>query len=115
MDTVKPYVDSITPPHLSGIFHVDEMMIHVRREKMEMGHYQWLWNVMDNSTKFWISSVVSQRREVTDARKVFQDTKSKTITPKAIIHDGLQSYNEAFNREYFTITILELRTFAVYP
>jgi transposase-like protein len=103
-DTVKPYVDSIIPPHLSGIFHVDEMMIHVRREKHEMGHYQWLWNVMDNSTKFWISSVVSQRREVSDARKVFQDTKSKTVTPKAIIHDGLQSYNEAFNREYFTNT-----------
>ena len=104
VDTVKPYVDSIIPPHLSGIYHVDEMMVHVRREKQEMGHYQWLWNVMDNSTKFWISSVVSQRREVQDARKVFQDTKSKTVTPKAIIHDGLQSYNEAFNREYFTNT-----------
>jgi transposase-like protein len=103
-DTVRPYVDSIIPPHLSGIFHVDEMMIHVRREKMEMGHYQWLWNVMDNTTKFWISSVVSQRREVEDARKVFQNTKSKTTRPKAIIHDGLQSYNEAFNREYFTNT-----------
>jgi transposase-like protein len=104
VDTVKPYLDAITLPHLSGIFHVDEMMIHVRHEKTEMGHYQWLWNVMDNSTKFWISSVVSQRREVEDARKVFQDTKSKTVTPKAIIHDGLQSYNEAFNREYFTNT-----------
>jgi transposase-like protein len=104
VDTVKPYVDLIIPPHLSGIFHVDEMMVHVRCEKMEMGHYQWLWNVMDNGTKFWISSVVSQRREVEDARKVFQDTKTKTSRPKAVIHDGLQSYNEAFNREYFTNT-----------
>jgi len=34
---VKPYVDSTIPPHLSGIYHVDEMMVHVRREKMEMG------------------------------------------------------------------------------
>src|SRR5688500_211180 len=78
VDTVKPYVDAITPPHLSGIHHVDEMLIHVRREKQEIGHYQWLWNVMDNGTKFWISSVVSQRREVIDARKVFQDAKLKT-------------------------------------
>lgn len=101
-DVVSPFVNSMIPPHLSGVFHVDEMMIHVRREKHDMGHYQWLWNVMDNSTKFWISGIVSQRREVTDARKVFQDTKSKTDRPKAIIHDGLQSYNEAFNREYFT-------------
>ena len=104
VDTVKPYVDAITPPHLSGIYHVDEMMVHVRREKQEIGHYQWLWNVMDNGTKFWISGIVSQRREVSDARAVFQDTKQKTVTPKAIIHDGLQSYNEAFNREYFTNT-----------
>jgi transposase-like protein len=101
-DVVSPFVNSLKPPHLSGIFHVDEMMIHCRRENMEIGHYQWLWNVMDNSTKFWISSVVSQRREVTDARRVFQDTKSKTNKPKAIIHDGLRSYDDAFNREYFT-------------
>jgi len=40
----------------------------------------------------------------------FQDTKSKTDRPKAIIHDGLQSCNEAFNRDTLLITILELRT-----
>ena len=39
---VKPYVDQIEAPHLSGIYHVDEMMVHVRKEKMEKGHYQWL-------------------------------------------------------------------------
>jgi transposase-like protein len=40
VDTVKPFVDSITPPHLSGVYHVDEMMVHVRREKHDFGHYQ---------------------------------------------------------------------------
>jgi transposase-like protein len=101
-DVVSPFVNSLEIPHLSGIYHVDEMMVHVRREKMEIGHYQWLWNVMDNTTKFWISGLVSQRREVLDARKVFQDVKLKTSKPKAIVHDGLHSYNEAFNKEYFT-------------
>jgi len=103
VDTVKPYVDSISPPHLSGVYHVDEMMVHVRREKLEVGHYQWLWNVMDNNTKFWISSVVSQRREVMDARRVYQDVKSKTTTPKAIIHDGLPSYDKAYQKEFYTL------------
>jgi putative transposase len=103
VDTVKPYVDSISPPHLSGIYHVDEMMIHVRREKHEIGHYQWLWNVMDNTTKFWISGLVSQRREVNDASSVFKDAKSKTSIPKAIIHDGLPSYDKAFQKEYYTL------------
>jgi transposase-like protein len=57
---------------------------------------------MDNTTRFWISSKISQRREIMDARKVFQDAKSKTPNPKAIIHDGLWTYNEAFQKEYYT-------------
>ncbi|MGH9975811.1 MAG: IS6 family transposase, partial [Nitrososphaeraceae archaeon] len=102
-EVVSPFVNGITPPHLSGIYHVDEMMIHVRREKMEVGHYQWLWNMMDNTTRFWISGIVSQRREIADARKVFQDAKTKTANVTAIIHDGLWSYDEAFQKEYFTL------------
>jgi putative transposase len=99
---VSPFVDSLTPPNLSGIYHVDEMVVNVRREEMAKGHYQWLWNLMDDTTRFWISSKISQRREVEDARAVFQDAKNKTLTPKAIIHDGLPSYDEAFQKEYFT-------------
>jgi len=99
---VSPFVDSLTPAHLGGIYHVDEMIVKVRREEMAKGHYQWLWNLMDDTTRFWISSKISQRREVEDARAVFQDAKSKTNTPKAIIHDGLPSYDEAFQKEYFT-------------
>ena len=79
------------------------MMIHVRRENHEIGHYQWLWNVIDNTTKFWISGMVSQRREVNDASSVFKDAKSKTRIPKAIIHDGLPSYDKAFQKEYYTL------------
>ena len=103
VDTVKPFVDSITPPHLSGVIHVDEMMMHVRREEHEKGHYQWLWNLIDDGTRFWISGIVSQRREIEDARRVYQDAKQKTGIPKAIIHDGLPSYNEAYQKEYFTL------------
>ena len=103
VDTVKPFVDSIIPPHLSGVVHVDEMLVHVRRERHEFGHYQWLWNLIDDGSKFWISSIVSQRREIADARRVYQDAKQKMGIPKAIIHDGLPSYNEAFQKEYFTL------------
>lgn len=99
---VTPFVDSLTPKDLSGVYHVDEMMVHVRKEENGKGHYQWLWNMMDNTTRFWISSKVSQRREVSDAIAVFQDAKRKTPTPLAIVHDGLQSYNDAYNAEYYT-------------
>jgi transposase-like protein len=99
---VTPFVDSLVPKDVSGVYHVDEMMVHVRKEHHEKGHYQWLWNMMDNTTRFWICSKVSQRREEADARAVFQDAKKKVPLPLAIVHDGLQSYNEAYAREYFS-------------
>ncbi|HEV8405559.1 MAG TPA: SWIM zinc finger family protein, partial [Nitrososphaera sp.] len=74
-DEVAPFVDSLTLPHASGIYHVDEMMVHVRKEQMDKGHYAWLWNLMDDTTRFWISSKISQRREIADAREVFQDAR----------------------------------------
>jgi putative transposase len=101
---VKPYVDSIEAPHLSGIYHVDEMMVHVRKEQNGAGHYQWLWNLMDNTTRFWICAKISQKREVADARAVFQE--AKKVAPKkpiALVHDGLRSYDEAFQKEFFTM------------
>jgi transposase-like protein len=79
------------------------MMIHAKRERMEVGHYQWLWNLMDDTTRFWISTMVSQRRETEDARKIFADSKKKTNHTKEIIHDGLRTYDEAFQKEYFTL------------
>jgi transposase-like protein len=101
---VKPYVDSIEAPHLSGVFHVDEMMVHVRKEEMEKGHYAWLWNLMDNTTRFWICAKISHGRGIDDARAVFQEAKKIAPNkPKAIIHDGLASYNEAFQKEFFTL------------
>jgi hypothetical protein len=47
--------------------------------------------------------MVSQRREAADARAVFGDSKKKTNHTKAIIHDGLKSYDEAFQKEFFTL------------
>ncbi len=103
-EVVTPFVDSLVPKEMSGVYHVDEMAVHVRKEKMlEKGHYQWLWNMMDNTTRFWISSKVSQRREIEDARAVFQDAKRKSLMPLAVVHDGLPAYRQAFYKEYFTM------------
>ncbi len=99
-EVVSPYVDQFKP-ELSGVYHVDEMAVHVRKEKTDKGHHQWLWNMMDNTTRFWITSKVSQRREVADARAVFKEAKTRSPLPNAIVHDGLQSYNEAFIKEYW--------------
>jgi transposase-like protein len=100
-EVVQPYADQIMPSDLSGVYHVDEMAVHVRKETNEKGHYQWLWNLMDNTTRFWISSKISKTRSIDDARAVFADGKNRSQRPMAIVHDGLQSYTEAVAKEYY--------------
>ncbi|MDG6967595.1 MAG: DDE-type integrase/transposase/recombinase [Nitrososphaerota archaeon] len=57
----------------------------------------------DHDTRFLLATRVSQRREVKDARAVFQDAKKlMEKRPLAEVHDGLQSYNEAFIKEFYT-------------
>lgn len=101
-EVVTPFVDQLIPKDVSGVYHVDEMAVHVRKETNEKGHYQWLWNLLDSTSRYWISSKISQTRKVEDARAVFADGKRKSPHPLAIVHDGLQSYDEAVAKEYFT-------------
>ena len=107
----REFVDGLKP-ELSGIYHVDEMMVHVRKTEpiklgnkygMKEGNYAWLWNLADHDTRFLLSSRVSKRRNVEDARAVFQDAKKLMVKrPLAVVHDGLHTYNDAFNREFYT-------------
>lgn len=48
-------------------------------------------------------SLVSQGREIADARALFQDSKKKSTVAKAIIRDGLRTHDEAFQKEYFKL------------
>jgi transposase-like protein len=62
-----------------------------------------LWNLADHDTGFLLATRISQRREVSDARAVFQDAKKlMSKRPMAVVHGGLQSYNEAFRKEFYT-------------
>jgi transposase-like protein len=46
---------------------------------------------------------VSKRRNVEDARAVFQDAKKLMVKrPLALVHDGLHAYNEAITNEFYT-------------
>ena len=96
-ELMKRYVDSLMP-QTSGIWHTDEMAINIK------GEYNWLWNVMDHETRFLLASQISQRREVKDARRVFQKAKETAKErPKAVITDGLPAYIKAFKKEFFTL------------
>ena len=117
-NTVQPYVDSLVP-QVGGVYQVDEMMLHVRKEnndsKMMLSnpenhtnrqfdnHYSWLWNLMDSTTRFWICSKISQKRDTKSGVALLKEMKKRAPLPSALIHDGLPTYDDAFNKELFTL------------
>ena len=95
---INRYVKKLEP-QLSDTWNVDEMMV-----KCKDGGWNWLWNVMDEETRFLLASLISNRREIEDARKVF--VKAKSIArgkPDFVITDGLRAYQDAFKKEFFTL------------
>lgn len=86
-------------PNLSDIWNVDEMMISVN------GDWFYLWNVIDDETRFHLASVVSKERKINDARKVLITAKKRSHgkKPSFIITDGLKSYVKAVDDEFHTV------------
>jgi len=115
-NVVQPYVDSLVPAQIGGVYHVDEMLLHVRKEDnnqlekkenhtrhMFDNHYSWLWNLMDSKTRFWICSKLSQKRDTASGIAVLKDMKKRAPLPKAFVHDGLPAYDEAYRKELLTL------------
>jgi len=63
----------------------------------------WLWNTIDRDTRFMLTSMITEKRKVNDARRVFQKAKAVGKSkPKTVVTDELQAYHRAFNKEFFT-------------
>jgi len=104
---VQPYADSLFPK-TGG--HVDEMLLHVRKENNEQtmnhsdenhthkffdDHYSWLWNLMDSTTRFWICSRLVLAKDVTFAGlALLKEMKQRASLPKEFVHDGLRVYDD---------------------
>ena len=59
---------------------------------------------MDEETRFMLVSTISKKRNVQDARKVFQKAKETAKSkPEYIVSDGLPAYIKAFKKEFFTL------------
>lgn len=96
---MNEYVSNIQPD-IGEIWHTDEMMVNIG------GSWEYLWNVMDERTRFRLASVVSKERYIRDARMVFNRAKKNCIgrKPKYIVTDGLQAYKRAVKKEFITNT-----------
>ena len=96
---MNEYANSIQPD-IGNVWHADEMMVSID------GTWEYLWNVMDERTRFQLASVVSKERKTRDARKVFKTAKKNVggRKPKFIVTDGLGAYKPAVKKEFHTNT-----------
>jgi transposase-like protein len=81
-------------PQLSGVWNCDEMKTKMAHEEPINGdrHY-WLWNGLDNGTRFLLASHLTRGRGHKDAREFFKIAKKQAKhDPRVIFSDGLDSY-----------------------
>jgi putative transposase len=94
---MKQYLEKIKP-NVSDTWRADEVWIKVS------GDMKYLFALMDDETRYWIAQEVASTKEGHDARGLFHEAKEVAgKRPNTIITDGLGSYKDAFNKEYFTL------------
>jgi transposase-like protein len=94
---MKNYVETITP-NVSDTWRADEIYIKVK------GDMKYLFAMMDDETRFWIAQEVAESKDKHDTRKLLQISKQLTgKKPKTFITDGLQSYHDAYKKEFWTL------------
>ena len=91
---MKNYSETLTP-NVSDTWRADEVYLKIS------GNMKYLFAMMDDETRFWISQEVAETKMQHDARTLFKDAKRLMgKQPKIIITDGLPSY-EVYRNEVF--------------
>ncbi len=90
---IDNYVKTLKP-ELKDIWHHDEMKIQAG------GKWKWLWNIMDENTKFLITTQVSTRADIKQTRKFFASAKEQAQKePEFLVTDGRHSYTNSIKKE----------------
>ncbi len=86
-------------PELRGVWHTDETKVKTKKGWM------WVWNSLDEETRFLVASTVSKERGIKDARAHFKQAKQNNADarPCQINTDGLHAYHKAINKEFKTV------------
>ncbi len=96
MAKINSYVNGLQPS-VSDLWNADEQFIKVK------GKEQYVWNVLDNETRFLLAANQSPTRSGKDARETFQ--KAKQIAgkkAKTVVTDGSFNYSQAVRKEFAT-------------
>jgi transposase-like protein len=94
---MKNYTDKIKP-NVSDIWRADELWVKVR------GDMKYLFALLDDQTRYWISQEVAESKYSHDARNLFQmGVKVAGKKPMTLITDGLPAYHDAYMKEFWTL------------
>jgi len=92
---MQQYLEKITP-QVGDAWRADELFVKIR------GEMKYVFALMDDETRYLIAQEVADSKERHDARGLF--AKGKEVTgrkPKVLITDGLQSYHDAYQKEFW--------------
>ena len=93
---ITEYVKSMQP-QVGDYWLADEQFIKVK------GNQQYVWNVLDNKTRFLLASNASKTRNYEDARRTFKRAKKVAgKKAKTVVTDGSFNYSKAVRKEFAT-------------
>lgn len=103
-EIMEKYSKTLTPK-TSGIWNADETLVLTKRGKEKNnpnGNFDYVWNVMDNKTKFLLASINSGRsRKSKDAQKVFTEAYKQNVKmPNQIITDRYVGYQDGVRKTF---------------
>jgi putative transposase len=103
-NVIEKYTKELKPK-TSGVWNADETMVLTKRgrdKKNPNTEFDYVWNVMDNKSKFLLASVNSGRsRNKKDAQKVMTEAwKQNKKMPNQIITDRLPSYQDGIRKTF---------------
>lgn len=104
-EVMEKYSKNIKPQTQSNVWNADETLILTKRGKEKdnpNGNFDYVWNVMDNKTKFLLASECSGRsRKSKDAQKVFTIAYAQNgKIPYQIIVDGYKGYQQGCRKAF---------------
>ena len=95
-ELMDEYLSKIQP-QVGDTWRADEVWAKIN------GNRKYVFALMDDATRFYLAQEVSETKERHDARTLFRNAKERAgKRPAIMITDGLPSYHEAFNKEYYT-------------
>jgi len=101
-EVMEKYSETIQP-NIKGVWNADETLILTKEGKnKENTNYHYVWNVIDNETKFLLASECSGRsRKSKDAQHVFTEAwKQNGKMPNQIIVDGYKGYQDGCRKTF---------------